>query len=59
MSRLQLLVEVLQRAYRMLTEEDQGHYAAAFARIYRGMPGSTSTTSRDRILASIYRRLVN
>jgi hypothetical protein len=27
MGRLQLLVEVLQRVYRMLTKEDQGHYA--------------------------------
>ena len=30
MGRLQLLVEVLQRVYRMLTVEDQGHYAEKF-----------------------------
>jgi hypothetical protein len=39
MSRLQLLVEVLQRVYRMLTEEDQGHYAEEFAPYIQGHAG--------------------
>ena len=39
MSRLQLLVEVLQRVYRMLTEEDQGHYAEVFAPYIQGHAG--------------------
>lgn len=39
MGRLQLLVEVLQRVYRMLTEEDQGHYAEEFAPYIQGHAG--------------------
>ncbi len=39
MSRLQLLVEVLQRVHRMLTEEDQGHYAEVFAPYIQGHAG--------------------
>jgi hypothetical protein len=39
MSRLQLLVEVLQRVYRMLTEEEQGHYAEVFAPYIQGHAG--------------------
>jgi hypothetical protein len=39
MSRLQLLVEVLQRVYRMLTEEEQGHYAEEFAPYIQGHAG--------------------
>jgi hypothetical protein len=39
MSRLQLLVEVLQRVHRMLTEEDQGHYAEVFAPYLQGHAG--------------------
>jgi hypothetical protein len=39
MSRLQLLVEVLQRVHRMLTEEEQGHYAEVFAPYIQGHAG--------------------
>jgi hypothetical protein len=39
MGRLQLLVEVLQRVYRMLTKEDQKHYAEEFAPYIRGHAG--------------------
>ncbi|MBA3073790.1 MAG: hypothetical protein FP831_09355, partial [Anaerolineae bacterium] len=39
MGRLQLLVEVLQRVYRMLTKEDQKHYADEFAPYIRGHAG--------------------
>jgi len=39
MSRLQLLVEVLQRVYRMLTVEDQGHYAEEFTPFLQGHAG--------------------
>jgi hypothetical protein len=39
MSHLQLLVEVLQRVHRMLTEEDQGHYAEVFAAYIQGHAG--------------------
>ena len=39
MSRLQLLVEVLQRVQRMLTEEDQVHYAEVFAPYIQGHAG--------------------
>ena len=39
MSRLQLLVEVLQRAHRMLKEEDQTAYADAFAPFILGHSG--------------------
>ena len=39
MSRLQLLVEVLQRVHRMLKEEDQGHYAEVFAPYIQGHAG--------------------
>lgn len=39
MGRLQLLVEVLQRVYRLLTKEDQGHYADEFAPYIRGHAG--------------------
>jgi len=39
MGRLQLLVEVLQRVYRMLTVEDQGHYAEDFAPFIQGHAG--------------------
>jgi len=38
-SRLQLLVEVLQRVYRMFTEEDQEHYAEMFAPYIQGHAG--------------------
>ena len=39
MGRLQLLVEVLQRVYRMLTKEDQGQYAEAFSPYIQGHAG--------------------
>lgn len=39
MSQLQLLVEVLQRVYRILTGEDQGHYAEEFAPFLQGHAG--------------------
>ena len=39
MSRLQLLVEVLQRIYRMLTEEDQGRYTEVFEPYIQGHAG--------------------
>ncbi len=39
MSRLQLLVEVLQRAHRMLSAEDQERYAKIFAPFIRGHAG--------------------
>jgi hypothetical protein len=39
MGRLQLLVEVLQRVYRVLTKEDQGHYAEEFAPYIQGHAG--------------------
>ena len=39
MGRLQLLVEVLQRVYRMLTKEDQGHYVEEFAPYIQGHAG--------------------
>jgi len=39
MSRLQLLVEVLQRVHRMLTEEKQGYYAEVFAPYIQGHAG--------------------
>ena len=39
MSRLQLLVEVLQRVHRMLSEEDQREYADDFAPYIRGSSG--------------------
>jgi hypothetical protein len=39
MSRLQLLVEVLQRAHRMLTEVDQTHYTEAFEPYLKGHAG--------------------
>jgi hypothetical protein len=39
MGRVQLLVEVLQRVYRMLDEADQSHYAEAFAPYLQGHAG--------------------
>ena len=39
MSRLQLLVEVLQRVHRLLTKEDQGRYAEMFAPYIQGHAG--------------------
>jgi hypothetical protein len=39
MSRLQLLVEVVQRVWRMLTEADQGLYAVSFAPYLKGTAG--------------------
>jgi hypothetical protein len=39
MTRLQLLVEVLQRVHRMLNEEDQQQYAEAFAPYLKGSSG--------------------
>jgi hypothetical protein len=39
MTRLQLLVEVLQRVHRMLSEEDQQQYAEAFAPYLKGSSG--------------------
>ncbi len=39
MGRLQLLVEVLQRVYRMLTKEDQDHYAEEFRPYVQGHAG--------------------
>ena len=39
MGRLQLLVEVLQRVYRMLSKGDQAHYADEFAPYLRGSSG--------------------
>jgi hypothetical protein len=37
--RLQLLVEIMQRTYRMLSEADQAHYAEAFAPYLKGSSG--------------------
>lgn len=39
MSRLQLLVEVVQRVWRMLSEDDQARYATAFAPYLKGTAG--------------------
>jgi hypothetical protein len=39
MTRLQLLVEVLQRVYKMLDEADREHYAVAFEAYLRGSSG--------------------
>ncbi len=39
MSRLQLLVEVVQRVWRMLTEADQAHYTVVFESYLRGTAG--------------------
>lgn len=39
MSRLQLLVEVLQRTHRMLSEADQAHWQAEFASYLKGTSG--------------------
>ena len=39
MSRVHLLVEVLQRAHRMLNQADQAHYAEAFAPYLQGSSG--------------------
>ena len=39
MGRLQLLVEVLQRVHRMLTEEDKAHYSDLFAPYIQGHAG--------------------
>ncbi|MDD5369767.1 MAG: hypothetical protein PHQ40_11825 [Anaerolineaceae bacterium] len=39
MGRVQLLVEVLQRVYRMLNETDQQNYAEAFAPYLQGHAG--------------------
>lgn len=39
MSRLQLLVEVVQRVQRLLTDEEQAHYAADFAPYMQGTAG--------------------
>ena len=39
MGRIQLLVTVLQRVMRMLTEEDQAHYAEALEPYHKGHPG--------------------
>lgn len=39
MGRLQLLVEVMQRVYRMLTGEDQGHYTEEFSPFIQGHAG--------------------
>jgi hypothetical protein len=39
MSRLQLLVEVVQRVWRMLTEADQSHYASSFEPYLKGTAG--------------------
>jgi hypothetical protein len=39
MSRVQLLVEVLQRAHRMLSQTEQAHYAEAFAPYLQGSSG--------------------
>ncbi|MCP4543447.1 MAG: hypothetical protein GY832_40565 [Chloroflexi bacterium] len=39
MSRLQLMVEVVQRVWRMLTETDQAQYAAGFAPYLKGTSG--------------------
>jgi len=39
MSRLQLLVEVLQRVHRMLSEEDQEHYKEDFESYLQGTSG--------------------
>lgn len=39
MSRLQLLVEVVQRVWRMLAEADQGRHAASFAPYLKGTAG--------------------
>ena len=39
MAHLQLLVEVLQRVHRMLTEGDQVHYAEVFSPYIQGHAG--------------------
>lgn len=38
-TRLQLLIEVVQRVWRVLTEEDQSHYAAIFEKYLQGTAG--------------------
>jgi hypothetical protein len=39
MGRIQLLVTVIQRVHRMLSEEDRAHYAEAFAPFIQGHAG--------------------
>jgi hypothetical protein len=46
--RLHLLVEVLQRVHRMLSQEDQAHYAEVFAPYCRDMLVNTSIASSGR-----------
>lgn len=66
MSRLQLLVEVLQRVWRMLNEEERGRYADAFEAYTRGTSGqytyhveSGQAQSHLEQIGYLMRRLVN
>jgi hypothetical protein len=60
MNRLHLLVEVIQRAHRMLRPADQAHYAEALAPYLKGVrPGNTSTISRARRPARMCSASVN
>jgi len=65
MGRLHLLVEVLQRVYRMLTKEDQGQYAEAFAPYIQGHAGQyvyhikgQDTSEHSRRIGELMQRLL-
>ena len=66
LSRLQLLVEVLQRAHRMLAKADQAHYADGFAPYLQGssgqyvyhLKGEETSSHLQRIGELMYRLLV-
>lgn len=66
MTRLQLLVEVLQRTYRMLNEEDQQRYEKEFAPYRKGSSGQyiyhlkgEDTPEHLRRIGELMRRLVD
>lgn len=53
MTRIRLLVEVLQRVHRMLSEEDQEKYQDEFKPYLKGSQGNISTTlKRESIKAA-------
>lgn len=65
MSRLQLLVEILQRVWRMLNEVDQARYKSVFAAYLRGSSGqyvyhikSEESQSHLEAIGDLMRRLV-
>ena len=65
MSRLQLLVEVLQRVHRMLNEPDQARYSEQFAPYVQGSPGQyvyhlrgTGTGSHLQAIGELMHRLL-